>query len=176
MLTSGLVSATIFLHFGLAFPHARPWLQRGNIKVLYLAAVLVGLAPIVAAMIGPEAHASIQDALDGTLIGVGLLVMVASTTACIAIYRSYREMTADERRAYRAPVLGVLAGMIAGMAVDLMLGLIFAFVFGVNDRYIVWTANLLATAGGLLLPLFFFMAAIRYRLLEKHAQDYRSLT
>lgn len=175
VLTSGLVSATIFLHFGMSFPHARPWLLGGNIKVLYLAAILVGLTPVAAAAIGPEAHASIQDALDGTLIGVGLLVMVASAVACISIYRSYREMTADERDTYRAPVLGVLIGMLAGMAVDLMLGLMFAFVSGFSDRYVVWTANLLATAGGLLLPLFFFMAAIRYRLLERHSQNYRSL-
>jgi hypothetical protein len=172
ILATGLVSATIVLHFGMAFPHARPWLRRGNIKVLYLAAILVGLTPVAAAAVGPAAHASIQDALDGTLVGVGLLVMVASAAGCVSIYRSYREMTADERRRYRAPVLGVLAGMIAGIAVDLMLGLMFAFVSGFTDRYVLWTSNLLATAGGMLLPLFFFMAAVKYRLLERHGQDY----
>lgn len=168
----GLLSATVFLHFGLAFPHARPWLRRGNIKVLYLASVMVAIVPVIAAAIGPGAHAAIQDALDGTLVGLGLLVMVASIVACVSIYRSYREMTEDERRRYRAPVLGVLAGMIAGMVVDLMLGIMFAALYGVDDRYTVWTANLVATAAGLLLPLFFFMAAMKYRLLEKHSQDY----
>jgi hypothetical protein len=172
VLAVGLVSAIVFLHFGMAFPHARPWLQRGNIKVLYLAAILVGLAPVAAALAGPGVHASVQDALDGTLVGVGLLVLVASVVACISIYRSYREMTADERRAYRVPVMGVLVGMIAGMVVDLMLGLMFAFVSGLTDRSVAWTANLLAMAGGMLLPLFFFMAAIKHRLLERHSQDY----
>lgn len=172
VLAVGLISATVFLHFGMSFPHARPWLQRGNIKVLYLASCLVGLAPVAAAAAGPRAHASVQDALDGTLVGVGLLVMVASAVACISIYRSYGEMTADERLAYRVPVLGVLVGMIAGMAVDLMLGLMFALVSGFSDRSVVWTANLLALAGGMLLPLFFFMAAITHRLLERHSQDY----
>ncbi|MEX2270756.1 MAG: hypothetical protein WD690_04765 [Vicinamibacterales bacterium] len=172
VLATGLVSATIFLHFGMSFPHARPWLRRGNINVLYLAAVLVGLTPVAAAAIGPRVQASVQDALDGTLIGVGLLVLVASGVACVSIYRSYREMTADQRRRYRAPVLGVLAGMVAGIAVDLLLGLMFAFVAG-GDRYKLWTANLLATAAGLLLPLFFFMAAVKYRLLERHSQDYQ---
>ena len=171
VLTVGLVSATVFLHFGMAFPHARPWLQRGNIKVLYLAAVLVGLMPIIAAAAGQSVQAAVQDALDGTLVGVGLLVVIASVVACVAIYRSYREMTAEERRVYRVPVLGVLVGMIAGMAVDLMLGLMFAFVSGI-DRQMAWTANLLAMAGGMLLPLFFFMAAIKHRLLERHSQDY----
>lgn len=171
VLAVGLVSATVFLHFGMAFPHARPWLKRGNIKVLYLAAVLVGLMPIAAAAAGQSVQARVQDALDGTLVGVGLLVMVASVVACVAIYRSYREMTADERQVYRVPVLGVLVGMIAGMAVDLMLGLMFAFVSG-SDRQMAWTANLLAMAGGMLLPLFFFMTAIKYRLLERHSQDY----
>jgi membrane associated rhomboid family serine protease len=69
-------------------------------------------------------------------------------------------------------VIGVLVGMVAGMAVDLMLGLMFAFVSGMTDRSVAWTANLLAMAGGMLLPLFFFMAAIKHRLLERHSQDY----
>lgn len=171
VLALGLVSATIFLHFGMSFPHARPWLRRGNIKVLYLAAVLIGITPVAAAAIGPAAHARIQDALDGTLVGVGLLVLVASAVACVSIYRSYREMTADERRTYRAPVMGVLIGMIAGMAVDIMLAILFSFASG-EDRYAVLISNLLATAAALLLPLFFFMAASKYRLLERHGQDY----
>ena len=172
VLALGLVSATIFLHFGMSFPHARPWLRRGNIKVLYLAAVLVGITPVVAAAIGPGVHARIQDALDGTLVGVGLLVLVASAVACVSIYRSFREMTADERRAYRVPVMGVLIGMIAGMAVAVVIAILFAFVSGADDRYAILIANLLATAAELLLPLFFFMAASKYRLLERHGQDY----
>ena len=175
LLAAGLVSATIFLHFGMAFPHARPWLGRGNIKVLYLAAVLVGLVPVIAAAFGPDAQTFIQEALVSTLVGVGLLVLVASVVSCVSIYRSYREMSLEERRTYRAPVLGVLAGMIAGIGVDLMLGIMFGTLYGVEDRYVVWTANLLAMAAGLLLPLFFFMAASRYRLLERHSQDYVSV-
>lgn len=172
VLGAGLLSATVFLHFGLAFPHRRPWLRSGNIKALYVAAALVAIAPLIAAAIGASAYRAARTALDGTMIALGMLVFAASIAACIAIYRSYREMTADERRIYRAPVFGVLAGMIAGMAVDVLLGLMFATVFGVESRYLLWTANLLATAAELLLPLFFFMAAVKYRLLERHSQDY----
>jgi hypothetical protein len=172
VLALGLVSATIFLHFGMSFPHARPWLRRGNIKVLYLAAIIIGITPVAAALIGPGAQARIQDALDGTLVGVGLLVLVASAVACVSIYRSYREMTADERRTFRAPVMGVLVGMIAGMAVDIILAILFSFASASDDRSAVLISNLLATAAALLLPLFFFMAASKYRLLERHAQDY----
>lgn len=174
LLGAGFLSATIFLHFGLSFPHARPWLRRGNIKVFYLASILVGLAPVAAIMLGPAAQTDARNALDGTLIGLGILVVLASVAACIAIYRSYREMTADERRIYRVPVLGVLVGMIAGMVVDVVVGLMFATVFR-DSRSLLWTANVLATAAELLLPLFFFMAAVTYRLLERHSPDYVSV-
>lgn len=170
----GLLSATLFLHFGLAFPHARPWLRRGRMSSLYTAAAIMGLVPIGAALAGAGAEARLQDVFDSVLILVGPLVLIASITACVAIYRSYREMTADERRRYRVPVLGVLVGMIAGVLISIVLGVMFGLVFGMESRYAVWTANTLATAGELLLPLFFFMAAVTYRLLEHHAQDYVS--
>lgn len=172
LVTLGLLSATLFLHFGLAFPHARPWLRRGHMSSLYTAAVIMGLVPIGAALAGAGAEARLQDVFDSVLILVGPLVLIASVTACVAIYRSYREMTADERRRYRVPVLGVLAGMIAGVVISIVLGVMFGLVFGMESRYAVWTANTLATAGELLLPLFFFMAAVKHRLLEHHAQDY----
>lgn len=172
LLTMALVSTTIYLHFGLAFPHARPWLGRGRIASLYLASVIVGIIPLGAALVGAAAQARVQDLFDGVMALIGPLVFAGSIAACIAIVRSYREMTADERRAYRAPVMGVLAGMIASLVVSIVLGVMFGLVFGMDSRYAVWTANTLATAGELLLPLFFFMAAFRYRLLERHAQDY----
>src|SRR5690606_22566527 len=114
------------------------------------------------------------DVVHAVLMLVGPLVLIASITACVAIYRSYREMTADERRTYRVPVLGVLVGMIASMTVSLLLGVMFGLVFGVEHRYAIWTVNTLATAGELLLPLFFFLAASQHRLLERHGQDYVS--
>lgn len=172
LVTLGLLSATLFLHFGLAFPHARPWLRRGHMSSLYTAAVIMGLVPIGAALAGQGAEVRLQDVFDSVLILVGPLVLIASITACVAIYRSYREMTADERGRYRVPVLGVLVGMIAGVLISIVLGVMFGLVFGMESRYAVWTANTLATAGELLLPLFFFMAAVKYRLLEHHAQDY----
>ena len=172
LVTLGLLSATLFLHFGLAFPHARPWLRRGHMSSLYTAAIIMGLVPIGAALAGSAVQARLQDVFDSVLILVGPLVLAAAVAACVAIYRSYREMTGDERLRYRVPVLGVLAGMIAGVVISVVLGLMFGLVFGLESRYVVWTANTLATAGELLLPLFFFMAAVRYRLLEHHAQDY----
>lgn len=170
VMTLGLLSAALFLHFGLAFPHARPWLARGYMTSLYAAAVVMGI--VTAAVTFIDARAAIRDVFHGVLMLVGPLVLLASIAACVAIYRSYREMTADERRTYRVPVLGVLAGMIASMTVSLLLGVMFGLVFGVEHRYAIWTVNTLATAGELLLPLFFFMAAVKYRLIERHAQDY----
>lgn len=175
VLGTAFLSATVFLHFGLSFPHARPWLRRGNIKVLYAASVMIGIAPVVAVFLGPEANATARRGLDGMMIALGLLVFAASIAACVAIYRSYREMTANERRTYRVPVIGVLFGMIAGMAVDVLLGLMFATLYGMDNRYMLWTANLLTTAAELLLPLFFFMAAVKYKLLERHSPDYVSV-
>lgn len=170
LVTIGLLSAALFLHFGLSFPHARPWLARGYMTSLYAAAVVMGV--ISAAVTFAEARAAVRDVFQAVLMLVGPLVLLASLTACVAIYRSYREMTADERRAYRVPVLGVLAGMIASMTVSLLIGVMFGLVFGVEHRYAIWTVNTLATAGELLLPLFFFMAAVKYRLIERHSQDY----
>lgn len=172
LVTLALLSAALFLHFGLAFPHARPWLGRGRMSSLYLAAVIVGVIPIIAALAGQGAQAAVQDIFDGVMMLVGPLVLAASIAACVAIYRSYREMTADQRRTYRAPVMGVLVGMLASVVVSLVLGLMFGLVFGMESRYAVWTANTLAMAAELLLPLFFFMASYRYRLLERHSQDY----
>jgi len=173
LVTLGLLSAALFLHFGLAFPHARPWLRRGHMSSVYTAAVIMGIVPIGAALAGIGAQAQLQDVFDSVLILVGPLVLIASVTACIAIYRSYREMTADERRRYRLPVLGVLVGMIAGLVMDVVLTT-FVTVFA-EAGVMMWTANTVELAvmvAELVLPLFFFMAAVRYRLLEHHAQDY----
>ncbi len=172
VVTIGLLSATLFLHFGLAFPHARPWLGRGRMSSFYLAAVLVGLVPVAAALAGAGVQSSVQDVFDGVLMLVGPLVLVAAIAACMAIVRSYREMTADERRTYRLPVMGVLAGMIAGILVDVLLGVIITL-FAAGGS-MAWTSvtEVLATAAELILPLFFFMAAYRYRLLERHPQDF----
>ena len=172
LLTMALVSTTIYLHFGLAFPHARPWLGRGRIASLYLASVIIGVIPFGAALAGPRAQATVQDVFDGVMALIGPLVFAASVAACVAIVRSYREMTAAERREYRAPVMGVLVGMVASLIVSIVLGTMFGLVFGMESRYAVWTANTVATAGELLLPLFFFMTAYSYRLLERHAQVY----
>jgi len=172
LVTIGLLSAALFLHFGLSFPHARPWLRRGYMTSLYSAAVVVGV--ISAAVTLVDARPAVRDVVHAVLMLVGPLVLIASITACVAIYRSYREMTADERRTYRVPVLGVLVGMIASMTVSLLLGVMFGLVFGVEHRYAIWTVNTLATAGELLLPLFFFLAASKHRLLERHGQDYVS--
>lgn len=172
LVTLALVSAALFLHFGVSFPHARPWLHRGRMPSFYLAAVIVGVIPIGAALAGAAAQSAVQDVFDGLMAIAGPLVLAASIAACVAIYRSYREMTAEERRLYRAPVMGVLAGMFASLLVSLVLGLMFGLVFGMDNRYAVLAANTMATAGELVLPLFFFMAAFRYRLLEKHPQDY----
>lgn len=176
LVTLALVSTALFLHFGLAFPHARPWLQRGRMSSLYLAAVLIGIVPIGAAVAGETSQAAMQDVFGGIMAIVGPLVLASGIAACVAIVRGYREMTVDERRTYRAPVMGVLVGMLASMVVSVILGVMFGLLFGMDDRYAVWTANTLATAGELVLPLFFFMAAFRYRLLERHSQDYVSLS
>lgn len=170
LLALALVSTALFLHFGLSFPHARPWLRHGRMNSLYLAAVLLGLVPMGAAVVGESAQATVQDVFGGMMALVGPLVLLAGIAGCVAIVRSYREMTAAERRLYRVPVIGVLIGMLAGVFVDLVLGVV---VYGLR----IWTmggTELIATAAGLVLPLFFFMASFRYRLLERHAQDYVS--
>lgn len=175
VVTIGLLSAALFLHFGLTFPHARPWLSRGRMSSVYVAAAIVGLVPIVAAIAGTRAQASIQDVFDGVLMLVGPLVLLAGIAACVAIVRSFREMPPDDRRTYRVPVIGVLVGMVAGLLVDVLFA-IMAAVFAARGFH-TWTPDvldLLATAAGLTLPLFFFMAAYRYRLLERHSQDYVS--
>ena len=172
ILTLGLLSASVFMHFGLSFPHARPWLRRGRMGSLYLASLIVGLVPVGAALAGSGAQAAVQNLLDGILMLVGPLVLVAGIVACFAIYRSYREMTVDERRSYRVPVLGVLGGMVAGLAVSVMVGILFGVTVGLESRTAMWTADTVAMVGELLLPLLFFMAAFRYRLLERHSQDY----
>lgn len=172
VLAGGLLSTVVFLHFGVSFPHARPALRAGRMRAAYAAAALTGAAFFVVSLLAPARSSTGLEALDWAMLALGVAVFAAAIVACLAIYRGYREMTSDERRRYRVPVLGVLAGMIAGLLVDLVIAVIFGTAIGIDRRYVVWTANLLSTAAELLLPLFFFMAAVRYRLLERHAQDY----
>lgn len=169
IVSAGLVSAAVYLHFGLSFPHARPSLRRGRMRWVYAGAVAAGGLTFAA-----QAAETAEESLwvEGSFYGLGAIALVASAAACVVIYRSYREMTFDERRLYRVPVMGVLVGMIAGMAVDVVLGVWLAGGFSADDRYALFVTNVLATAAELLLPLFFFMAAMKYRLLEHHAQDY----
>ncbi|MDQ3069082.1 MAG: hypothetical protein M3R55_05065 [Acidobacteriota bacterium] len=172
MMTIGIVSAALFLHFGLAFPHARPWLRQGRMRGVYLAAIFVGLVPLALILSGSESPRTNDMLIGGVVILVGPLAILAAVAGCVSIYRSFREMTAAERAAYRVPVMGVLAGMAASVLIDVFLGL----VMSLDDRLMVLTGNALATATALLFPLFFFMAARKYRLLERHAQDYVSLS
>ena len=168
VIAGGLLATILFLHFGLSFPHARPWLRRGRMKILYSLALLVAVAIFVAGLRSGES----ERFLNATMIGLGGSVLVASLVACVAIYRSFREMTADERTRYRVPVIGVLAGMAGGVFADLFVSILFGLAPTLDARYVVWAINLTSTFSQLLLPLFFFMAAVKYRLLEHHSQDY----
>jgi hypothetical protein len=169
-MTIGIIAAAVFFHFGMAFPHARPWLRRDWMRAIYGAAVLVGVLPLVLSIVAPGSRVISETITGGVVLIVGPVALAGAVIGCVAMFRSYREMAAGERLTYRAPVLGVFFGMIAGVAIDLTLGLFAAF----DDRYLRWAGDVLSTAASLLLPLFFFIAAIKYRLLERHAQDYVS--
>ena len=169
VITPGLLATTLFLHFGLAFPHARPWLKRGHIGALYLASIAFGALGFLAAM--ASVHATTYG-LEIAMIVIAIAVVAASVGACVAVYRSYREMTRDERARYRLPVMGVLVGMIAGFSVDLLMGVVYGTTYNLDARYVLWTANVVGMTSELLLPLFFFMAAVKYGLLEHHSQDF----
>lgn len=168
IVSAGLISAAIYLHFGLSFPHARPWLTGGRMRWLYVAAVAAGMVAYFVELAGDGGQAIW---VEGSFVGLGAAVFLASAAGCVAIHRSYREMTFDERRSYRAPIMGVLGGMIAGIVMDAAAAILFAAVPSA-DRYTLFTTNVLMTAAELLLPLFFFTAAVKYRLLEHHSQDY----
>ena len=165
---AGLASSALFMHFGFAFPHARPWLRRGHFRTLYLISIA---AAIVCVAIG---LASGTDSVVQTasMIVIGFGVLAAVLLACLAIYRSYREMTADERARYRVPVIGVLVGMASGILADLLVSALFEMSPSLDTRYFMWTLNLVSSFSSLLFPLFFFMAAVKYTLLDHHSQDY----
>jgi hypothetical protein len=169
MVLIGGLSAVLFFHFGMTFPHRRPWLRRDRIRTLYLIAAVLGVAPAVASAVAPDRSWALQLS-SAVVIVLGPLALIGGIAACVAVYRSYREMTAGERRAYRAPVMGVLAGMVLALFVDVLLGAATQSA----DRRVVLAGNVLATAGSLLFPLFFFTAAMKFRLLERHGQDYVS--
>ena len=173
ILVIGGLSSVLFFHFGMTFPHRRPWLRRDRIRRLYWLAALLGAAPLVAwavaAAVASRPSWPIQ--VSGVVaILIGPLAIVGAIAACAAVYRSYREMTADERRRYRAPVMGVLFGMIMTLLVDVLLGAVLVS----TDRRVVLVGHVLATAAALLFPLFFFTAAMKFRLLEHHSQEYVS--
>lgn len=171
VLTAGLLSMTLFVHFAFAFPHARPWIRRGRIKYLYAFAILAGAA-MTGATLTLGSDESRMSALDTVMIGTGVLVIAGCIAAFLAILQSYREMTKEERERYRVPVLGIAAALVLGFAADVLVALLFEFVSGLDSRAVLWTVNLLSVASELLFPLFFFMAASKYKLLEHHAQDY----
>jgi hypothetical protein len=169
-----LLSAILFFHFGMSFPHARPWLRGDRMRPLYLAAVMASFVAMVPIIFGMD-EAIVRDrVIGGITVITSPLAVIGAIAGCIAVRRSYREMTADERRIYRVPIMGVLVGMIASLAADLLLGLVFASLYGTDNRYLMWSANLIATTASLLLPLFFYSAAHKFRLLERHAPDYVS--
>jgi hypothetical protein len=165
---AGLASSALFMHFGFAFPHSRPWLRRGHFRTLYLVAIAAAIFYVAIGLTAGSGD-SIQTA---SMILMGVAVLSAVVLACLAIYRSYREMTADERARYRVPVLGVLGSMVAAFAADVLVGFMFDEAFDLGNRYVLWATNLVTIASELLFPLFFFMAAVKYRLLEHHSPDY----
>ena len=170
VLAAGLVSTVLFLHFGCAFPHARPWVRQGRFRELYWASIGLALAYGVVTFVFADGRS--HQVLDFAAVFLGIAVFAASVAACVAIYRSYREMTRDERPRYRVPIIGVLAGMVSGLVADLLVGAMFEIAPRLDVRYFMWTLNLVSTFSELLLPLFFFMAVSKYRLLDHHSQDY----
>lgn len=170
VVAAGLVSTIVFLHFASAFPHARPWIRRGSFHKLYWIAIITAAAyTAVTYGLGERGTGA---ALDVGMMGLGLVVVAASLASCVIVYRSYREMTADERSRYRVPITGVIVAIAAAFIVDLAVSLLFGMTPGLDSRYVLWTLNLVAMTAELLLPLFFFMAAVKYRLLDHHSQDY----
>ena len=167
VLGAGLASTVLFMHFGYAFPHARPSVRRGRFRMLYWISLAAALAAFAIGLRAGEGNA-----LTVSMVVLAAAVLAAVTLACLAIHRSYREMSGDERVRYRVPVMGLLAAMIAGFMADVLVGVLFADAYSVSNRNVLWTTNLLSTASELLFPLFFFMAASKYKLLEHHSQDY----
>lgn len=170
VVAAGLVSTVLFLHFGCAFPHARPWVRQGRFRALYWASIGLALAYGAVTFVLTRDRSNVL--LNVAMFSLGLAVFAASVAACVSIYRSYREMTADGRARYRVPIIGVLAGMVSGLVADLLVTALFEMSQSLDIRYFMWTLNLVSTFSELLLPLFFFMATVKYRLLEHHSQDY----
>jgi hypothetical protein len=160
----GMLSAALFLHFGSSFPHARAWVRRDGGSRLYAGALALTAWALLVTL-------SEWPGLTHGMLPVAIGVVASSLAACVFVSRSYREMTRDERARYRVPITGVAAGMAAAVLSDVFIGFLSLGLDG-DRRYVVWSMNVLSMAGELLMPLFFFMAASKYGLLDHHSQDY----
>lgn len=162
LLFGALLWTIAFMHFGASFPHARRWLRRRAPFVWYGIAPVAGILNWLALRAGLAEQPSAFATPSPAIAVIGLAMALGILAAPFWVYRSYREMTLVERHRFRVPVIGVLVGMIASFAVDLILA--FAPVPPAE--------NLLSTVVDLLVPFLFYIATVKYQLLDQHSQDY----
>ena len=132
---------------------------------------------VAAAMgIGRIADATGLDWLELTVaISIGLLIVgsIASypVLSCIALYRSYRDAGAEERRQVKWPLWGTITALATRIVLSLVLQVpIMWMMFTAGDVgpwfRIAQTVGLFSTLVYLLIPISFAVAILKYRLMN----------
>jgi len=137
------------------------------IIVLGLATLLViGGIDTAFMLVAQATRETIGWVFGGIAFGISSVVLfvVYSVTACVALYRSYRESGVEERKQVRWPLWGTIVSL---SGVLLLIGLVALFNWmGLLERFLPTVVEVVKNAFYIFIPLSFAFAILKYRLME----------
>ena len=133
---------------------------------LFALAVIVGMNTVLL-LVAQATRETIGWVFGGIAFGFTYLVLfvVYSVTACVALYRSYRESGVEERKQVRWPLWGTIVSL---SGVLLLIGLLFLLdSIGLQERFLpTVVVEVVKNAFYIFIPLSFAFAILKYRLME----------
>jgi serine phosphatase RsbU (regulator of sigma subunit) len=133
---------------------------------LFALVVIVGMNTVLL-LVAQATRETIGWVFGGIAFGFTNLVLfvVYSVTACVALYRSYRESGVEERKQVRWPLWGTIVSL---SGVLLLIGLLFLLDWmGLQERFLPpVVVEVVKNAFYIFIPLSFAFAILKYRLME----------
>jgi serine phosphatase RsbU (regulator of sigma subunit) len=133
---------------------------------LFALVVIVGINTLLL-LVAQATRETIGWVFGGITFGFTYLVLfvVYSVTACVALYRSYRESGVEERKQVRWPLWGTIVSL---SGVLLLIGLLFLLDWmGLQERFLpAVVVEVVKNAFYIFIPLSFAFAILKYRLME----------
>ena len=145
----------------------RPMSGLALVILVVLASLAAGSLAADLASLADEGRAILSLALP-LLILLALVVFVLvvyPVSACVALYRSYRESGLEERAQLRWPLWGTILAL-SGLTATAILGVLVPFVGGSSADIPGWWVEAFSKAFYLLIPVSFAIAILKYRLMD----------